>query len=219
METNTQKVDDYSSSHIRKTFLQQPSLRLTASSETIRNFADDVQVLWCGVGSAVTLPMLDFPPSPLEFLRDFVALSRPCIIRHALLTTDGSDLYFSVDDLVKMAPDLEIIVDVTPDGQGDCVRTVVADEGRQKEMFVKPEQRPMTLGDFQSKLRSTKINQNERTAQVDYGVTGSTDQESRVIVPLNSAPSTGFSTGKWESPDTSVFYYSRQVNSVTNNDG
>ena len=75
------------------------SLLLTASKETIESFADDVRYLWCG-GSTTAhddagynrgIPALESPPSSLEFVRDYVMTSRPCIIKNAFLVANDDD--------------------------------------------------------------------------------------------------------------------------------
>jgi hypothetical protein len=119
-----------------------------------------------------------------------------------------------LDDLVKRAPDIEIVVDVTPDGQGDCIRTVaVIGDGKQKEMFVKPEQRTKTLSDFQNKLRCTKINHHERAMRNENQGGDLFDRDGQPVLPLSCTTASTNSTTDIpkETPDTSVYYYSRQV--------
>jgi Cupin-like domain len=63
-------------------------------------------------------------------------------------------LHLSLDDIVDMDPDLEVTVDATPDGHGDCVRTVMDHKtGKLQRLFVTPEQRKMTLREFRKQLR------------------------------------------------------------------
>mmetsp|Transcript_26708 Transcript_26708/g.62417 ORF Transcript_26708/g.62417 Transcript_26708/m.62417 type:complete len:485 (+) Transcript_26708:132-1586(+) len=60
--------------------------RLVATNETLESFQDDVQYLWC----PSDIPVYDEPPSALNFLRNHVAVSRPCIIRNSILTRDST---------------------------------------------------------------------------------------------------------------------------------
>jgi hypothetical protein len=97
---------------------------LTATRENLESFHDDVQYLWCS-----DIPVYESPPSALNFLRNHVALSRPCIIRNSILTTisppdekanegtSGSDasnaatsavpLTMTIDDLVRLFPNVD----------------------------------------------------------------------------------------------------------------
>jgi jumonji domain-containing protein 7 len=128
--------------------------------KALADFYDDVEHLWC---QKKNIPRLERPPSALQFLRDFVAPSRPCIIRNAVLrqSTDEKSpiLTLTLDDLVERYPEQELVVDATPDGHGDCLRCV-ADHGEDgapttaaKKVFVQPEERRMTLSEFRQRLR------------------------------------------------------------------
>lgn len=169
--------------------------QLIASQEALEAFCDDVGSLWCGFGA---VPVLDEPPSPLVFLRDYVSQSRPCIIRNAVMVrdarrnntdttaagshlslsllaattfdknntdndTDTRPLQLSLDDIVDMDPDLEVVVDATPDGHGDVVRSVLDQQtGQQLSLFVTPEQRRMTLAEFRTQLRDGRREQRKQ---------------------------------------------------------
>lgn len=54
---------------------------LVATSETLESFQEDVQYLWC----PSDIPVYEKPPSALDFLRNHVAVSRPCIIRNSII--------------------------------------------------------------------------------------------------------------------------------------
>jgi hypothetical protein len=103
----------------------------------ISNFSSDVQSLHATTNIAV----LETVPDPLTFLREYVSLSKPVIIRNAFPK-------MSLDDMVQGNEDLMLHVDVTPDGHGDCIRTV---DG--KRMFVMPLVREMTLDQLTRGLR------------------------------------------------------------------
>mmetsp|Transcript_15222 Transcript_15222/g.21708 ORF Transcript_15222/g.21708 Transcript_15222/m.21708 type:complete len:469 (-) Transcript_15222:107-1513(-) len=170
---------------------------VTITPEQFKNFSDDVKSLW--VPNHV--PIIDGIPDPLTFLRDYVAPSRPCIIRNAIQTTyvenNGTKvkpLRLTLNDIVDLldtneSQDVMLTVDVTPDGHGDCVRTIdihdngIATENKSgnrglsdtstnschddtmhisksisksklKKMFVKPEERKMTVKEFREILRN-----------------------------------------------------------------
>ena len=109
---------------MKKTQSSEPALLATPSQ--LQAFSEDVSYLWCC--SKTVVPVLEHPPTSLEFCRDFVHKSRPCIIRNAILdsTNNQNPLILTLDELVEkeiLNPSLVLTVDVTPDGQGDCVRT------------------------------------------------------------------------------------------------
>ena len=66
----------------------------------------------------------------------------------------------TLDDLIRLCDTsgnakMKLTVDVTPDGHGDCVRTVRADnDEKARRFFVKPEERTMSIKDFRKNLRS-----------------------------------------------------------------
>lgn len=140
---------------------------LQANHEAVRDFGESVGLLWCS-SPADGIEILDGPPAALRLLRDFVAASRPCIIRHAVPAVNNHDdaaaatpfLCLTLDALVEQHPDLALTVDATPDGHGDCLRQVLAlhDNNHNKTeaepVFVQPEERTMTLAGFCRGLRA-----------------------------------------------------------------
>ncbi|GKY95881.1 hypothetical protein MPSEU_000548700 [Mayamaea pseudoterrestris] len=161
--------------------VKEPPITFTASPEALQRLHDNVQSFWCGDTS--TIPILDEPPSSLQFLRDFVGPSRPCVIRNAMPNKDenGEPLIKTLDELVEAHPDLMLQVDVTPDGHGDCVRRVRLDnqEAKTVQVFVQPQQRYMTLTEFFSQLR-----QNHKcllVADLMAGADAGTDEETAVM--------------------------------------
>ena len=96
-------------------------------------------------------------------MADFVQPKVPCIIRNAIPSDSGGDLpnplTLSLDDIVQcVGGDAELTVDVTPDGHGDCIRSVrdaANDDYLQghRRMFVKPHEKRMTIEKFRTMLR------------------------------------------------------------------
>lgn len=138
-----------------------------ADEEALETFSDDVSSLWCRREVAV----LDKPPDAFTFLRDFVHPSVPCIIRNAIqvnrstTSSDDAALILTLDDIIdRVGEDVAITVDVTPDGHGDCVRTVMDfsnsdDNNLQqsevlRQMFVKPYEQKMSIAKFRQLLRT-----------------------------------------------------------------
>ena len=125
---------------------KEPSLRATLDN-ALDLLSEDVGSLWAVAQQHASIPILERPPSPLTFLRDYVHPSRPCIIRNCIPAQDrevGGDerpLILTLDDLVDICDenkragpctsssdegDIMLTCDVTPDGHGDCVRSVVS---------------------------------------------------------------------------------------------
>ena len=152
-----------------------------ANDDTLNSLSDDVGSLWCG-----RVPILDSPPSSFIFLRDYVNPSRPCIIRGAIPSDasrawkptasrpqhdDSNDfLYTTLDDLVELSKTTEeeliLTVDITPDGHGDTVRSAITCENQnntnpsRRFMFVKPEQRRLSIASFRTQLRQHQTKNN-----------------------------------------------------------
>ena len=102
---------------------------LTATHENLESFHDDVQYLWCS-----DIEVYEEPPTALHFLRNHVALSRPCIIRNSILTKEqheeateskagesGDDntavpLTMTLDDLIRLFPEASDTTDASENG-------------------------------------------------------------------------------------------------------
>ena len=143
---------------------------LIASEEALDAFSDNVSSLW----SPSTIPVVEplHSLSTLEFCRDFVGRSRPCILRDTSTSTSALAVpslpRWTVDDIQKICGDeLEITVNVTPDGHGDAIRTIVArksgedyikcsdiDGIRHEQVFLLPEERRMQMSSFVRALRA-----------------------------------------------------------------
>jgi hypothetical protein len=132
---------------------------------------DDVQYLWTSSSNNDNcIQTYDNPPSGLDFLRNHVAVSRPCIIRNAIKDdANGQPLHITLDDLLEWQPHLTLNVNVTPDGHGDCLRRVTTticdernnsqDETNEKstdEIFVKPMEVEMSIVEFVHRLRARR---------------------------------------------------------------
>jgi jumonji domain-containing protein 7 len=174
---------------------------LQASHQAVEDFAEDVKFLWC----PANIPVLEEPPSALEFLRDYVSASRPCIIRNAICEGNKA-LLLTLDDLVASTPDLEFAVDVSPDGNADVLRLVVEDDlsnndvsnaekRHAKPMFVQPEERRMSVAEFQANLRKNSPNSNDGNPL------------DRVFPRVHE---TKTDTSANSDDEEAVFYYSRQ---------
>jgi jumonji domain-containing protein 7 len=165
---------------------------LLASHQTIEEYADDVGALW----TQQSIPVLSSPPSPLQFLRDCVAPSRPCIIRNAIQSDDGASYLIDLAQIVERHPELNLVVDVTPDGHGDCLRRV-----ENRLVFVTPEEQTMTVKEFQLIL-SRKSN----SAAQDH-------HRKRIFqdrLDTNGQKALETRSYKRQTTDESVLYYSRQ---------
>jgi hypothetical protein len=149
-----------------------PSHHLVAPSEALESLHDDVHYLWTQ-SSNDNIRIYDEPPSGLDFLRNHVAVSRPCIIRNAIKdNSNGQPLHLTLDDLLAWQPHLTLNVDVTPDGHGDCLRHVSTpcdeknsddvshgdntNEFTTKEVFVKPLEVEMSIDEFIRRLRAER---------------------------------------------------------------
>lgn len=86
--------------------------------ELFEQLQDDTRSFW---QSPNAIRRLDAMPPATTFFRDYVATSTPVIISGGV---SGWNAARSWNDLVSLAdenPELEVTVDFTPDGRGDCV--------------------------------------------------------------------------------------------------
>jgi jumonji domain-containing protein 7 len=189
-----------------------------ADKEALEVFSDDVGSLWCR-----PVAVLECPPDALTFLRDFVHLNVPCIIRNAItVNKNGNDdaLRLSLDDIIdRVGEDVVLTVNVTPDGHGDCVRDVlidsssnIRDDGNKslqrtesiRQMFVKPHEQQMSIAEFRQLLRK----------DCEFNKCSSKTEEKLATYPIcNNTPG---SCSDDETTNTSrrrtspVVYYSKQ---------
>lgn len=201
----------------------------TASAATIDAFYENVEYLW-----AADFPVYSALPSPLEFYRNHVARSRPCLIRHRAHAPPR----LTWDDIQAAWPDdnLPLWVDVTPDGHGDCLRqvTTATDVNTGKEVkksiqqfFVKPMECQMTLAEFLQAVLSARQQQHQaQSTQQQQEQSPSAPQEHDTTVSNRVFETTTTTTTvtsleasrRQEAPATTrpppvhqgVFYYSRQ---------
>lgn len=131
-----------------------------ADEGVLEGLSDDVGGLWCR-----RIETLDSPPDSFTFLRDFVHPNVPCIIKNAIIISgsDGADHFatLTLDEIIeRVGEDVELTVDVTPDGRGDCIRNVL-EANEQRKMFVKPHEKRMDIGRFRDLLRRGRGNEND----------------------------------------------------------
>lgn len=198
------------------------SLQLPKNWE--REFSDTVGSLWCGRRE---VDVLLEPQSSLQFLRDYVSPSRPCIIQKAILDPNTQEpLRLTLSQIMEehLSPDTSITVDVTPDGHGDCLRTrskieVNTDVTNNNDLtdppptpsttvFVYPKQVQMTLREFQERLQKQV-----RTRVVEYPSEQQDVNGLSVVTTLNTGnDDTSFEEEEEDTslPHSSVVYYSRQ---------
>jgi jumonji domain-containing protein 7 len=190
----------------------------------MESFVDDVQYLWCSSSrdriDECPIAILDEPPSALEFLRDYVSVSRPCIIRNAV------SFRCTVSDLVHRCPQMELVVDVSPDGHADvlrCVQIPAKEEDKPisadgsvsksdgiRTIFVQPEQRCMTIESFHKQLIHQN-NQRIKHKRSYYSLREPCSRVFQIIEKQLAKEENGNNPSSEETlEDESVFYYSRQ---------
>ena len=82
------------------------------------------------------VPILDTPPSGLEFLREWVSYNRPVVIRNAIDHWPALNKW-SMEYLKEKLKDHPVSVAVTPTGYADAVY---------KDKFLLPDERTMSFG-------------------------------------------------------------------------
>ena len=94
-----------------------------------------------------TIDVLDQPPDPLTFYREYVASNIPCVFRNATQNWKASAKTWNNQYLRKTMADSVVTVECTPKGKGDYIR---------KGKFVMPEQRKMKFSEFMDTIEGGK---------------------------------------------------------------
>ncbi|KAL9247017.1 hypothetical protein vseg_020489 [Gypsophila vaccaria] len=87
--------------------------------EDIRKLWEEVREL--NLGTSTQVERLDSPPSPIEFLRNFVTPNKPCIISNALNHWPALSSWSSDDYLCATLGSSEVSVHLTPNGRADSL--------------------------------------------------------------------------------------------------
>jgi jumonji domain-containing protein 7 len=157
----------------------------TISDDALAAFSSDVASL-----HATPIAVLEEAPTPLLFMREYVALSKPVLIRNAFPI-------ISLDDIVEKNESVKLNVDITPDGHGDTIREVDGER-----MFVMPFLKEMTLEEFRDGLRKQQMKLKDSNTKSSKDI--KRDQNG-----LLSFSSTDEYTIKQDNCDE-ILYYSRQ---------
>ncbi|GAB2267821.1 Lysine-specific demethylase jmj32 [Dionaea muscipula] len=85
-----------------------------------------VEALWeevreLSLGNTSKVERLHSPPTPLQFMRDFVSPNKPCIISNALLHWPALALWPSDDYLCQALSTVEVSLHLTPNGRADSL--------------------------------------------------------------------------------------------------
>lgn len=169
------------------------------NKDNLSQFSSDVESLW----SSKPIHILDRPPSPIDFLREYVNLSVPVIIKNAFPIV-------TLDELVESADsnddddDMWLNVDVSPDGHADTIRIV---DG--KNIFVEPEVRKMSFCEFRDQLRYQS--NNDESNQNDKNILENDDNGLLKLSSENYVSDRDVSVTNNNNGCHEVLYYSRQV--------
>ena len=192
-----------------------------ANDETLRNLASEVNDFWCCGGSIDTIDAPQSMQDVVFFIREYVSTRRPCIIRNAFPNHDNDGRshirnILTLDDIHNYnnnknnKNDCTIVVDVTPDGYGDCIRRVKDAKSMDcnKKMFVKPMQVSMTISQFTKSLRNGRNKQRQQFSSNQY------DPIEHTIIPIMEQQNMTSNTKDYyyddDDDDDAVLYYSRQ---------
>jgi len=81
-------------------------------------------------------------PPPLEFYRKYVSKNKPVIITNLFNNWEALRLW-NHQYLKQVYGDVDVSVDITPSGHGDCVVPL-----NDEKLFLQPDQIRMKFGDF-----------------------------------------------------------------------
>lgn len=87
----------------------------------------EIEALWVEVrelslGNSTRVEQLDSPPTPLQFLRDYVSQNKPCLISNATLHWPALSSWSHDSYLIQtLSSAAHVSVHLTPDGQADAL--------------------------------------------------------------------------------------------------
>lgn len=146
---------------------------------------DDTRSLWQSPRESVK--RLKKVPSAATFYKEYVATSTPVIIAGGASAWKAASSW-NLETLAQVSPSLEVTVDCTPDGRGDCV--VEAPDGT--AMFVKPEERKMRFKHFVDALLAQGAHKRHEEHRNGEFLEGSCDGVIYLSHQVRSLLSSGF---------------------------
>ena len=146
----------------------------------------------------------------------------PCIIKNAIQSGEMKPFTLTLDEIVDLVGENETLtVDVTPDGHGDCIRSVMGhydtnsnQPKEQRRMFVKPHEMRMSISKFRDALRRCQENDEESKDRREQAIEKDVDNNGLTAYPLyhrrvdEKFDDNGYVDGDRHRP---VVYYSKQA--------
>jgi len=83
--------------------------------DCFRHLSEEAKLLY--LGSSV--PVLDVPPSPLEFYREYVSANRPVLVKNAVSHWPALTAWADMNYWKEKYGDKEVTVALTPNGLAD----------------------------------------------------------------------------------------------------
>ncbi|KAJ7944002.1 JmjC domain-containing protein 7 [Quillaja saponaria] len=86
----------------------------------------EIEALWRDVrelslGNSVRIEKLESPPTPLQFLRDFISPNKPCIVSNAINHWPALSSWTHDDYLTQAISSTHVSVHLTPNGRADAI--------------------------------------------------------------------------------------------------
>lgn len=120
----------------------------------------------------------------------------------------------TLDDIIRhVGEDTILTVDVTPDGHGDCIRSVVdmkneSEKLKRRRMFVKPHEKRMDIKTFRDLLRRGHRDKTTNTESFDSNGLGEFTLRRHSDAGIENCDTESFFNRIGHPP---VVYYSKQV--------
>nr|XP_016512667.1 PREDICTED: jmjC domain-containing protein 7-like isoform X2 [Nicotiana tabacum] len=87
--------------------------------EPVENLWQEVRDL--SLGSSTHIDLLSSPPTPLQFLRDYVSPNKPCLISNAINHWPATNLWHSTPYLLNTLSSSSVSLHLTPTGKADAL--------------------------------------------------------------------------------------------------
>ncbi|PQP98791.1 hypothetical protein Pyn_35555 [Prunus yedoensis var. nudiflora] len=103
-----------------------PLIPDTRSKDNRTSSMEEIETLWkevreLSLGDSGRVDHLEFPPNPLQFLRDFVCQNKPCIISNATLHWPALSSWTQDSYLTGALSSADVSLHLTPHGQADAL--------------------------------------------------------------------------------------------------
>lgn len=125
--------------------------------EKMRKLWEETREL--SLGTTTQIPRLETPPTPLQFLRDYVSPNKPLIISSATLHWPATTLWSSPDYLLNTLSASSVSLHLTPSGNADSLTPLP--HSPHSPCFASPHVEKVPFKDALDAIRASRVGDDE----------------------------------------------------------